>query len=556
MPDKKEIINILNKIADLLEFKGESQFKIKAFRNGAYSILKYEDDIEKLIKEEWPEKVKGIGKSLQSVISEYYETGSSSIYDKLKKEVPAGIEDLFKIKGIGIKKSRYLYEQLGISNLGELGYACKENRISLLKGFGPETQKKIIQEIEKYKVYSKFILLSTAEKYSGEILKKISSLISVTKVAVTGQLRRGMEIISVLEFIILTKDIKVTCLEIKKHFECTQDNDRIEIKNGFSLPVFLYLATDEILFTEKLFYSTGSDDFITRLKSKASFSTNSEHEFFEKIKMPYVIPEMREKEYFDIPVEKLKANSDLCINHFKGLLHFHTTYSDGKDTLQSMLRKAEEMGFEYAAVCDHSKSVFYANGLSEDKILLQKEEVKRTTSQSKLHIFHGIESDILQDGSLDYSSGFLNNFDFIVASVHLRFNMEQDEMTGRIIKAVENPYTDLLGHPTGRLLLSREPYKVNIKKVIEACAANNVAIEINANPQRLDLDWRMLFFARDKGCMFSVNPDAHATEEIHYIKYGIVTGRKAGLLSKEVINCFELEKFRNYLKRKVERNLS
>jgi DNA polymerase (family 10) len=220
-----------------------------------------------------------------------------------------------------------------------------------------------------------------------------------------------------------------------------------------------------------------------------------------------------------------------------------------------MLNEAVDLNFQYVAVCDHSRSAAYANGLKEDRILLQKEQLAKIQEQYKIKLFQGIESDILADGSLDFPQEFLPNFDFIAASIHSRFNLNEKEMTSRIIKAVENPYTDLLGHPSGRLLLSREPYKMDTEKIIDACFANKVAIEINSHPKRLDLDWRWIYYAREKGCLFSINADAHSAAEISYLKYGVMIGRKAGLKNSEVINCFDLVSFKNFLNRKVKRNI-
>ncbi|HEX2960893.1 MAG TPA: PHP domain-containing protein [Ignavibacteriales bacterium] len=270
---------------------------------------------------------------------------------------------------------------------------------------------------------------------------------------------------------------------------------------------------------------------------------------------PPVIPEMREKEYFSAP-EKLRKNSELGILDFRGLLHFHTTYSDGKNTLTEMAEAAKDNVFTYLAVCDHSKAAFYANGLTEARVLEQKKEIEKVSRSLDIPIFHGVESDILKDGELDYDTDFMKNFQFVVASVHSRFKLSEEEMTSRIIKAVENPYTDLLGHPTGRLLLQRSPYNLDLKKVIDACAANNVAIEINASPNRLDLDWRMIYYAREKGCMFSINPDAHSILGIEEINYGIRVARKGGLQPEEVINCMDLESFKKFLLRKVKRDIS
>ena len=558
MVEKKEIINLLEKIADLMEFNGENPFKVNAYRNGANALRRSELNLQKMISEKLLSNVKGIGKGLQSVIYEYSETGDSVTLKELMKGVPAGIDELLKIRGLGPKKIKTLYSELGVSNLGELEYACKENRLALLKGFGESTQKKITSEIEKLKVYSKYALLNIAEDYSDQVLERISRFKSISKVAVTGQLRRGMEIISELRFIVLTAAEELLCKEINEHFKCEKKDNAINIKNGFSIPVVLYPVNTEEEFTGKLFLTTGSPEFLNAIKysESESKSFSSEQEIFQSFKIPYVIPEMREAEYFTVKNKKLLQNSDLSINMFKGLLHFHTTYSDGKNTLAEMLREAKKEGFLYASVCDHSKSAFYAKGLNEDRIIEQKQEVRSLSSQIELEVFHGIESDILQDGSLDYEDDFLSNFDFVVASIHSGFQAEQDEMTRRIIKAVENPNTDLLGHPTGRLLLSRDPYKVDMIKVIDACAANKVALEINANPHRLDLDWRMIYYAREKGCLFSINPDAHSTEDISYIKYGVIIGRKGGLQCKEVINYFEVKEFKNFLKRKINRNIN
>ncbi len=554
MSDKKDLINLLEKIADILDFNGENPFKVNAYRNAANTIRRTAG-IEQKISSQTLDSVKGIGKGLQSVIYEFNEKGSSELYSSLKKEMPAGIEQLFKIRGLGPKKIRTLHSELGISNLGELEYACKENRLALLKGFGATTQERIIHEIEMMKTYNKFVLQNTAEKYSDEILERISILKSVSEVAVSGELRRGMEVISSIEIILLISDEKNFQIEFDKLFVSEKHGNEILIKNSYMVPIKVILTSTEKEFNNKLFVTTGSPEFLSHLGvDELKSESTEEKEIFDQLRAPFVIPEMREKEYFKITKDELKKNSDLSFDHFRGLLHFHTTYSDGRDSLSDMISAASKMGFEYAAVCDHSKSAFYANGLSEERIMLQKQEIKDISSKDSLAIFQGIESDILPNGGLDYSEDFLSNFDFVVASIHSVLNMEHDEMTIRIIKAVENPYTDLLGHPSGRLLLSRDPFKFDQKKVIDACAANNVAIEINANPHRLDLDWRWIYYAREKGCLFAVNPDAHSTEEISYIKYGILTGRKGGLQSAEVINCFDLNEFKKYLNRKTNRN--
>ncbi len=555
MPSKKDIISILGKIADLMEYGGENPFKVNAFKNGANSLKQTGDEFELMVKEKTLDKIKGIGKGIQSVIYEYYERGESSLYNDLKKTAPEGIEDLLKIRGLGTKKIKLLHEELGISNIGELEYACSENRIALLKGFGKATQEKILLQIKKLKEYGKYILLDKAEEYADDIVSQISKYTSVAKVAVSGELRRGMEIISCIQFILLVRDISVFNAEKKIFGGKGNDGKKNILASEYPVHLSFHIVSSEKEFTKMLFITTGSEEFINNIQFDISGSYRSEQEIFTSNHAPFVIPEMREKEYLQVANEELKKNSGISIDKFHGLLHFHTTYSDGRNSLKEMIVNAKAKGFDYAAVCDHSTSAFYANGLTEKRIYQQKEEIKAISSELNYRVFHGIESDILSDGSLDFRNEFLPEFDFIVASVHSIFTMEQEVMTRRIIKAIENPYTDLLGHPSGRLLLMRDPYKFDQKKVIDACASNNVAIEINANPQRLDLDWRWIYYAREKGCLFSINPDAHSIDQIDFIKYGILTGRKGGLREDEVINCFKQEKFEKYLSRKFPERL-
>ncbi len=550
MADKKEIIKLLSSMADLMEFNGENKFKVAAYRNGANILRRLEDDIDELIKTKSLGNIKGIGKGLQSVIYEFAETGKSSDYEKLLATVPSGIEELFMVRGLGAKKIKTLYDELGITNIGELEYACKENRLALLKGFGKATQDKIISEIEKLKIYSKYVLLNHADEKYKEISELLSNLKTVINFEATGELRRSLEIIASLEVVVHCSDKKKFELELKKLTDFEEDKEKIILKNDYPIPLILYSTLTENDYNTKLFETTGSKEFLQKLKYDSEKHTGkTEDEIFKSLNLNFVIPEMREEQYFSIKKKKLKKNSNLTFGQFKGLLHFHTTNSDGRDTLEKMITEAKELGFEYAAVCDHSKSAFYANGLTEERVLQQKEEIRKVSEKLNFPVFQGIESDILSDGSLDYSDDFLNNFDFVVASVHSRFNLNEEEMTKRIIKAVENEHTNLLGHPTGRLLLSREPYKIDLHKVIDACAANNTAIEINANPRRLDLDWRLIYYAREKGCYFSINPDAHSIEDILYTKYGIMVARKGGIQPEEVINCFDVEQFKNYIRK-------
>lgn len=554
MFNKKELVNHLEEIADFLEFNGENPFKINAFRNGANAIRRYEDDFEKLIKEKNLDSIKGIGKALQSIIYEFYENNSSQLYNELKSKIPDSLLEIFQIKGLGPKKISVLHKELNINSIGELEYACKENRLLLLKGFGKTTQEKILNEIEKIKINRKFVLLDTADEIQQQILNVLNKFNSIKEISITGEFRRVREIISNLEFVALIVDIDNFEIELDKKFKFQKNENYYSLLLDINIPISIYTTKTKNEFISKLFFTTGSNEFINKIGIKnISEKITDEGKIFEDIKMEYVPPEMREEQYFEIQNKKLscgsfgKEPSNLTLEKFKGFFHFHTTFSDGNDSLENMVLAANKLGFNYFIVCDHSKSAFYANGLKEENLIEQKNEIVRISKKLNLHLLQGIESDILVNGELDYSDEILQNLDFVVASVHSRFNLSKDEMTQRIIRAVENPFTKVLGHPTGRLLLSRPSYELDLKKVIDACSANNVAIEINANPHRLDLDWRMIFYAREKGCLFSINPDAHSTEDILLIKYGIMIAQKTGLKCEEVINCFSFNNFEHYI---------
>ena len=554
MPDKTQIIKLLKEIADMMEFVGENKFKINAYRFGANAIRSVESDINELISDKKLDLIKGIGKGLQSVIYEFADTGKSSQYDELRKQVPLGIGDILKINGLGPQKVKQLYNDLSISDISQLEEAVKNNKLAGIKGFSDTLIKSIPEQINQIRKNKNYILFNKALESADSIISKISSLDSVVKIEVTGELRRGMEVFSSLPFIVLVKNEKAFLKELSAEFNITNKGNSVTITGLCDIPVIINYFDNEPAYIKGLLVTTGSDGFVKKMFGKKELSGKNEKEIFKNAKVPFIIPEMKEDEFLTVKGKKLKENSDLELKEFKGLLHWHTTWSDGRDTLETMINEAVKLNFQYIAVCDHSKSAAYANGLKEDRILSQKEQLGKIQEQYKIKLFQGIESDILADGSLDYPQEFIPNFDFVVASVHSKFNLDEKEMTARIIKAVENTYTDLLGHPSGRLLLSREPYKIDTEKIIDACAANKVAIEINAHPKRLDLDWRWIYYAREKECLFSINADAHSTTDISYLKYGVMIGRKAGLKNAEVINCFNLESFNRFLNRKVKRN--
>ncbi len=407
------------------------------------------------------------------------------------------------------------------------------------------------------------MLIDSAFHLTKEISDILDKIKSIKKYSVTGQVRRSLEVVDKIEFILSVIDQEKLLSEcnanglilskaelpvlISEQNNLFKDNVDYYKLDSLSEEIYFYILKEDHAFSLLLFITTGSDDFIKEFELDKSASFIKEEDIFSKSGNGFIIPEMREIQYYKLDNGKRK-NSALEQNKFKGFFHFHTNFSDGKNTLQEMVNACKDKGFQYAVVCDHSKYAIYANGLNEERVLLQKKEIDEVSGKTGIKVFHGIESDILKEGELDYDDDFLNNFDFVVASIHSRFQMSENEMTTRIIKAVENPHTNILGHPTGRLLLRRDGYKTDIIKIIDACVANKVAIEINSHPQRLDLDWRNIYYARNKGCMFSINPDAHSVHEIDLIKYGISIARKGGIQPEEVLNCLPLNEFLNYLK--------
>jgi DNA polymerase (family 10) len=484
---------------------------------------------------------------------ELSDNGTVKELDELVGSIPEGIVEILQIRGLGVKKVKLIHEQLGVKNINDLSEVCLNNKLSEVKGFTIKSEYAISEEIEKQSKNKRFMLFNRAEHLGAQLIKVLSEFDSCQKSEFTGEIRRKLEIISKIEIICEISSINNFKQNLDKlyknnYLEANRLSEIIQVEMGINIPVFLFLTNDKS-YTKTLFRSTGSEEFLEQISIDDELNYKNEEHVFEANSIPFVIPEMREKEYWSAPKD-LRENSNLEKVNFNGMLHFHTTQSDGANTLLEMAKGALEFGYKYLAVCDHSKSAFYANGLTEEQVLKQKDEIKSVSEEIGIKIYHGIESDILKDGSLDYSDEFLKNFDFVVASVHSIFGLPEDEMTARIIRAIENKKTDVLGHPTGRLLLARDSYKLNIKKVIEAAAANDVTLEINASPHRLDLDWRNIYYARELGCKFAINPDAHSIKGIYDTEFGINVARKGGIRKDEVINCFTEEQFEKYLSRK------
>ena len=553
MSFKKEAIKQINLFADLMEFSGANRFKINAFRGAANTLRRVDEDIETMLHDGSITNIKGIGKGIKAFLYELSDNGVVKELEELSGSIPEGIIDILQIRGLGVKKVKLIYETLGVNDINDLTEVCLNNKLSEVKGFTDKSEYTILEEIEKQSKNKLFMRFNRAEHLGAELINRLSEFETCLKVELSGELRRKMEVISKIEIICSVssrENFKSELLNLYKYNELDVDesSEILHVEMGANIPIYLIL-TDEESYVSNLFDTTGSMEFLAALGGVEHSSFENEEQLFVSKNILFVIPEMREQDYWNAP-KQLRGNSNLVKNDFNGMLHFHTTQSDGANTLLEMAKGALKFGYKYLAVCDHSKSAFYANGLSEERVLKQKEEINSVSNELGIKIYHGIESDILKDGSLDYSDEFLHNFDFVVASVHSIFGLSEEEMTARIIKAIENKHTDVLGHPTGRLLLARDSYKLNIKKVIEACAKNDVTIEINASPHRLDLDWRNIYYARELGCKFAINPDAHSVKGIEETEFGINIARKGGIQNNEVINCYSEVEFEQYLKRK------
>ena len=552
----RQIAKAFRLASQLMELHSENPFKIRSLQNAAFKIDKLNAPLSSMDAVEMA-SIEGIGKGLQSKISDYLNRQSFSDLDELVSRTPHGVIDMLGIKGTGPKKVLQLWKEMEIESVGELLYACNENRLVTLKGFGEKTQKLIRDSIEFRISNSKNCLYPIAEFVSEEITKEYKTVFPNAEILISGQTRRKCEIITSIEFVTDSSENEFQkYISGSELFKEQQPAFSDENKNGISIrkatlifqetiPVVFYLCSEELI-QNILFITTASGSHLEKLETgyQIDLTTTfySEEEIYESAGLPYFIPELREGLIeFDL-LNKNDFGDLIEETDLKGILHNHSTYSDGNDTLKDMAVYCKELGYEYLGICDHSKSAFYANGLSEEKIILQHAEIdKLNKTLAPFRILKGIESDILSSGELDYSEDVLKSFDFIVASIHSNLRMEEPKATARLIKAIENPYTTILGHPTGRLLLSRPGYPIDHKKIIDACAANNVVIELNANPYRLDIDWRWIQYALEKNVMISINPDAHRKEGYHDMHFGVGVARKGGLTRAMTFNALSLE---------------
>ena len=548
----KEIAKSFQLLGNIMELHGENPFKIRSYHSAYRNLRSLEKPLSEMEEAEIA-GIKGVGKAIAGKIKELLETGLMQTLERYKDKTPEGIQEMLNIKGFGPKKIMAVWQGLEVESVGELLYAVNENRLVELKGFGQKTQDELKQKLEYYQKSKDKYHYAALEGAASTLVEKLKERLPGVPMSLCGAIRRKDTILDQIEILLATDRENAIQLFDGDLLTITQEeNNCLKGRNGEEQPVTIYLC-EPTAFGSKLFRYTGHSDFlqafINAFPGQDFKGLSEEQQVFEQAQIQFIPPELREQEWglqlaINNNIPQLITDQDI-----KGVLHLHTTYSDGAHTLRDMATYAKELGYEYLGLTDHSKSAFYANGLQPERVFQQMEEVDELNKElSPFKIFKGIESDILNDGSLDYEADILDRFDFIIASVHSNLRMDEEKATQRIITAVENPYTTILGHPTGRLLLSRQGYPIDHKKVIDACAANGVAIELNANPWRLDLDWTWIPYALEKGVLISVNPDAHSKEGIHDIHFGVCAARKGGLEVQQCLNSKSLADFERWLK--------
>ncbi|MFM9007550.1 MAG: DNA polymerase/3'-5' exonuclease PolX [Bacteroidota bacterium] len=549
-----DIASLLEEAAELMDLHDENPFKTKSLQRAAQRIERLSEPLELMSMDEL-EGTEGIGKSIAQKIADMNRSGSFPELEDLRKKTPSGVARILNIKGLGPKKVKTLWKELGIESPGELLYACEENRLIELKGFGSKSQESIRQSVAFSLMHEGHFHYAKAEKILKSVLEALAISHPHIEIHLAGDMRRKCETVQEARLIIaqdlfpaLSDGLNQNNIDFT-----TTDTGRINA-NVEGLPlIFIPIPPHE--FAYHLWLHTGSDEHVMNIRQRMKDAdpitlkqVKTEESIYSQADLPYMEPEWREGILeFDFLSKNTLPDRLIRFEDLRGTLHNHTTYSDGKNTLEEMAQACIDLGLEYFGVCDHSRTAVYAGGLSIESVKRQQEEIARLNQKlAPFHIFSGIESDILADGSLDYPDEILETFDFVVASVHSGLRMDKDKATERLIKAICNPYTRILGHPTGRLLLSREGYPIDVDQILDACQTHGVAIELNANPYRLDLDWRHLPKAIERGIPISINPDAHHTGGLSDMRYGVYSARKGFVEPVHVMNTLGLEHIRNW----------
>ncbi|CAN5238116.1 helix-hairpin-helix domain-containing protein [soil metagenome] len=551
----RDLARALEELAAMLEVRGENKFKVAAHAKGARVIAEFPEDLAEFVKNNELTSIPGIGKGLEVKIREFLTTGRSAELEDLRAEVPAGVLALMKVPGLGIKKARQIHDELGVTNVDELRIAIDSGRVAALKGYGEKAAAKILESIEKQSKFAGQVRLDVGILSAATLVTALERVSGVEKIVVAGEIRRRREVISAIDLVIECSDKPafVAALEKLPFAEglssngdefSFQFNDKIAVRIVVSepadFPINLLRATGSVEHLREL------DEFAEARGVGLTGKFKSEHDIYRKLGLSEIVPELRAG-MGEIPAAAKNALPILIERaDLRGLMHMHTEYSDGDPVLEDYAKYAKANGYEWMAIADHSTSLKIANGLSEERVLKQHAEIDDVNAKYAQHgvrLLKGIECDILGDGSLDYTDEFRTNFEWIVASVHSKFNLPEKEQTRRICHALENPSVTVLGHLTGRLLLSRNGYACDQHEIIRAAAQTGVAIEINANPRRLELDWRLVREALDLGVFICISPDAHSIGELEYVDFGLWAARKGWCTKEQILNCLSAKDF-------------
>ena len=548
----KEIAKTFSELAAIMELHDENPFKIKSYASAYRTLRSHEQPIAEMTRADI-DNIKGVGKAIGDKIELLLKTGTFPTIEEYRQKTPAGVVEMLHIKGFGPKKIQVIWRDMGIETVGELLYACLENRLVEYKGFGEKTQNELRRASEYFLAGRGKLHFAAAESHTLALTDILKGLWPNHQFYNAGDIARHEDVVSQIDILAVGDTPPNTELlpDSFKIIEKIEEGITLENEQGLQAHIH-FITPDEAGPT--LLHLNSSDLFLAAVKNHFPafevVASTTEQALFEANKVPYLHPELRHlPEVFEPilggePAPKLTEMSDI-----RGVLHTHTTYSDGANTLRDMATRARDLGYQYIGITDHSQAAFYANGLKLDRLEQQWAEIDALNIElTPFRIFKGIECDILADGALDYDDATLDRFDVIIASVHSNLRMDEAKATERILRAIAHPRTCILGHPTGRLLLSRPGYPIQHKRIIEACAANNVAIELNANPYRLDLDFRHIPYALQCGVRIAINPDAHSRDGINDIRYGLTAARKGGLAAAQCLNTLSADEFANWLK--------
>ena len=546
MVSNREISRLFNLYAELLLLHEKNERLSKLLSGAAYRLRNMSDEVTDLPKNKLSELFRP---ELCGIIEELKDSATIEALDELIQLTPPGLFEMMRIRGLGGKKLSALWRIGKIDSLDALLAAARKNELSKIPGFGIKTQQNIISSIESYTSNKDRFHYASVADGASVLVAVLQKICKTPLISLCGEIRRKSLTVGSIEIVAAITPKKLADKEIKR-FLLIQSSSASETKAHTldEIPVIIY-HVPQADFYEQLFKRTGNEEHVKKLsaKIKGKWSFSSEEDIYKKAKYPFVVPEMRE----NVAEWEHPKSALLDVKDIKGVVHNHTTWSDGVDSLSDFIQACKKKKYEYAVISDHSKNAFYAGGLKEDKVLRQMEEIDKLNKKvSPFKIFKSIECDILVSGELDYAKDLLKEFDLVIISVHQLLKMDEERATKRLIKAIENPYTTILGHMTGRQLLIRPGYPVNFQKVIDACAANGVVIEINANPYRLDMDWSHIPYALKMGVMISINPDAHSIAEIDNIRWGVSAARKGGLTKDMTWNAMSLAKIEQWLKKK------